>query len=119
MRKIPQWEFDFYALSLPRGHGFGDEPPVGAWGRSDGLACGIITRNVATKTFGTIVMRRRVDSVWTITERGSGFGSMDAAVEALEPSLAEGIPPEPVPSGLPVAPRTRRSGHACRNSRGL
>ncbi len=23
MRKIPQWEFDLYALSLPRGHGFG------------------------------------------------------------------------------------------------
>lgn len=104
MRKIPQWEFDFYALSLPRGHGFGDEPPVGAWGGSDGLACGIVTRNVATKTFGTIVMRRRVDSVWTITERASGFGSMNAAVEALESSLAEGIPPEPVPSGVVAHP---------------
>lgn len=100
MRKVSQWEFDFYALSLPRGHGFGEEPPVGAWRGSDGLACGIVTRNVATKTFGTIVMRRRVDSVWTITGRASGFSSMDVAVEALEPSLAESMPPEPVPSGV-------------------
>lgn len=30
MRKIPQWEFDFYPLSLPRGHGFGYGPPIGA-----------------------------------------------------------------------------------------
>lgn len=100
MRKIPQWEFDFYALSLPRGHGFGNEPPVGAWGGSDGLACGIVTWNSATKAFGTIVMRRRSDSVWTITGRSDGFGSMDAAIQALKPSLAEGIPPEPVPSGV-------------------
>ncbi|EHS50189.1 hypothetical protein PDO_2660 [Rhizobium sp. PDO1-076] len=100
MRKIPQWEFDFYALSLPRGHGFGDEPPIGAWGGSDGLACGIVTRNSATNTFGTIVMRRRVDSVWTVTGRASGFDSMNAAVEALEPSLAEELPLETIPSGV-------------------
>ncbi|MBW9113424.1 hypothetical protein JNB88_07150 [Rhizobium cauense] len=104
MRKIPQWEFDFYALSLPCGHGFGDEPPVGAWGGSDGLTCGIVTRNSATKEFGTIVMRRRVDSVWTITGRASGFRSMDTAIEALKPSLAQGIPPEPVPSGVVAHP---------------
>jgi hypothetical protein len=28
MQVLPQWEFDIYALSLPRGHGFGDRPPV-------------------------------------------------------------------------------------------
>lgn len=104
MRRIPKWEFDFYALSLPRGHGFGEEPPVGAWRGSDGLACGIVTRNVDTKTFGTIVMRRRVDSVWTITGRASGFGSMDSAIEAIKPALVEGIPPEPVPSGVVAHP---------------
>jgi len=28
MHDLLQWEFDIYALSLPRGHGFGDHPPV-------------------------------------------------------------------------------------------
>jgi hypothetical protein len=31
VEELPQWEFDVYALSLPRGHGFADRPPVGAW----------------------------------------------------------------------------------------
>jgi hypothetical protein len=26
MKPLQQWEFDIYALSLPRGHGFGDRP---------------------------------------------------------------------------------------------
>jgi hypothetical protein len=37
---------DVYALSLPRGHGFGDHPPEGAWQSDDGIACGVVTRNV-------------------------------------------------------------------------
>ena len=31
MRQLPHFLFDVYALSLPRGHGFGDCPPVEAW----------------------------------------------------------------------------------------
>jgi len=31
MQELPQWLFDVYALALPRGHGFGDRPPTGAW----------------------------------------------------------------------------------------
>ncbi|TAX46506.1 hypothetical protein ELI01_30430, partial (plasmid) [Rhizobium leguminosarum] len=91
MRKIPQWEFDFYALSLPRGHGFGNEPPIGAWGGSNGRGCGIVTRSIATDTFGTILMRRRLDSVWTIPRQARGFDSIDAAIETLEPYLEDGI----------------------------
>ncbi|TIU42160.1 MAG: hypothetical protein E5W26_02940, partial [Mesorhizobium sp.] len=68
-RKIPQWEFDFYALALPRGHAFGEEPPVAAWGSNDGNGCGIVTHNPESDSFHVIVMRRRVDSVWTVTKR--------------------------------------------------
>lgn len=104
MRKIPQWEFDFYALSLPNGHGFGDEPPVAAWGGSDGASCGIVTRSATSSTFGIVLMRRRVDSVWTITRQANGFVSIDAATEFLEPYLADGMPLEPVPSGVVAHP---------------
>jgi hypothetical protein len=100
MRKIPQWEFDFYALSLPRGHAFGNEPPVAAWGGLDGRSCGIVTHNRATDTFGIILMRRRADSVWIVPRQESAFPSMDAAREALEPLLVEGQPPEPIPPGV-------------------
>jgi hypothetical protein len=100
MRRLPQWEFDFYALSLPRGHGFGDEPPVQAWSGSDGRKCAIITRNGAHGTFGTILMQRRVDEVWTASRQESGYPSIDAAVEAVAPFILEVQPPEPVPPGV-------------------
>lgn len=104
MRKIPQWEFDFYALSLPRGHGFGDETPVAAWGSADGRSCGIITHQAVAGTFGIIVMRRRLDSVWAITHLESRFSSIDAAAVAMQPDLAEGLPAAPIPSGTPIRP---------------
>jgi len=99
MRKIPQWEFDFYALSLPRGHGFGDEPPVAAWGSNDGNGCGIATHNAKSDAFGLILMRRRVDSVWTVTKRAGGFATIDAVGKALEPDLADGLALKPLPPG--------------------
>ncbi|WP_210212297.1 MULTISPECIES: hypothetical protein [unclassified Mesorhizobium] len=101
-RKIPQWEFDFYALALPRGHAFGEEPPVAAWGSNDGNGCGIVTHNPESDSFHVIVMRRRVDSVWTVTKRADGFATIDAAATALEPELADGLALEPLPPGVPM-----------------
>ena len=100
MRQIPQWEFDFYALALPRGHGFGEEPPVAAWGSSDGNGCGIAIRNAKRGAFGLILMRRRVDSVWTVTKRAGGFATIDAVGKALEPDLADGLALKPLPPGV-------------------
>lgn len=100
MRKIPQWEFDFYALSLPRGHGFGDEPPVAAWSSDDGNGCGIVTENSNYNSFGLILMRRRVDSVWTVTKRAGGLVTIEAARMALEPDLVAGVALEPLPPGI-------------------
>ncbi len=99
MRKIPQWEFDFYALSLPRGHSFGDDPPVAAWGGTDGRSCGIVTHQDVSRKFGIIVMRRRLDAVWAIIRQETGFSSIDSATAAMEPYLAEGLPAEPIPPG--------------------
>lgn len=69
MHDLLQWEFDIYALSLPRGHGFGDRLPIGAWQNEDGLACGVVTRDVNDGSFGFLFMRRRVDHVWTVTAK--------------------------------------------------
>ncbi|MBG1233962.1 hypothetical protein [Aestuariivirga litoralis] len=99
MRLVPRWEFDIYALALPRGHGFGDNPPIGAWGSDDGKNMGIVTRHVESKNIGTIVMRRRADAVWEVIKREAGFASVDAAKKALEPDLAENLPPAPMPPG--------------------
>jgi len=59
MRELPQTLFDVYALALPRGHGFGNRPPIGAWRSDDDLACGVLTRDDNDRRFGVLVMRRR------------------------------------------------------------
>ena len=51
-----------YGLSLPRGHAFGDRPPVESWQSEDALAWGAVTRDVNDRTFGILVMRRREET---------------------------------------------------------
>jgi hypothetical protein len=104
MRDLPQWDSDIYALSLPRGHGFGDRPPVGAWQSEDGLACGVVTQDVTDESFGFLVMRRQVDLVWTVTAKEHGFASKAEACARMEPRLKNGAPREPIPSGTPARP---------------
>jgi hypothetical protein len=97
MRRLPQPMFDIYALSLPRGHAFGDRPPVEAWQSEDGLAWGAITRDVIDRTFGVLVMRRREDQVWVMIRQEHGFSDSADARRAIESSMREGAPPEPIP----------------------
>jgi hypothetical protein len=97
MHELPQWLFDIYALALPRGHGFGDRLPTGAWGTADGLACGTVTHDVNDGSFGILVMRRRVDQVWTVTAQDHGFVSKAKALARMELHLREGEPTEPMP----------------------
>lgn len=103
MKVVPQSLFDIYALMLPRGHGFGSRPPVGAWQSDDGLACGMVTRDDDSCDFGLLVIRRRVDHVWTITSEEYGLTSRDEALAKLEPLLKDGSPPEVIPPN--TAPR--------------
>jgi hypothetical protein len=104
MHEMPRWEFDIYALSLPRGHGFGDRPPVDAWRSDDGLACGVVTRDVNDGNFGFLVMRRRMDHVWTVTAQDRGFTSKAEACIRMEVCLKDGALREPLPPGTPVRP---------------
>src|SRR6516225_8331793 len=104
MQELPQWLFDAYALALPRGHGFGDRPPTGAWGTADGRAWGTVTRDVNDGSFGILVMRRRVDHVWTVTAQDHGFANKADALARMELHLAEGKPDEPMPSSTARRP---------------
>lgn len=103
MQLIPQAMFDIFALALPRGLGFGDQPPIGAWGDADGQVCGVITQHDDTGVLGLLAMRRRVDSVWSVTAEEQGFVSLDAAKVRLESLLRIGEGPEPLPPN--TAPR--------------
>ncbi len=104
VESISQWQLDIHALSLPRGHAFGDRPPVGAWRSSDGLACGVVRQDVTDGTFGFLVMRRRVDRVWTVIERRHGFTSRAEARHHMARRLRDGEPPERLPPGTAARP---------------
>ncbi|KAB2726516.1 hypothetical protein [Brucella anthropi] len=104
MREIPQWEFDFYALSRPRGHDFGASSPVAAWAGDDGRGCGIVTRHATSGSFGLMILRRRIDRVWTLTREADGFASIPDAAKELEPALAADRPLEPLPPGAVLRP---------------
>lgn len=103
LRLLPRSLFELYALALPRGHGFGMRPPIGAWQSEDGIAYGVITQHVQTPDFGILVMRRRVDGVWVEVEAKTGIASQDAAVEELERLLGCNQQKEPLSAN--TAPR--------------
>jgi len=101
--ELPPFLFDIYALSLPRGHGFGDRPPCKGWQSSDGSAFGVARRS-DDGVFGALVMRRRVDGVWALTADEHGLASLEAAQARIAALLREGEPPEPLPPGTPARP---------------
>lgn len=101
MIPLSQPMFDVYALALPRGHGFGDRPPVEAWQTEDGNACAILTRHAGDGDIGLIVMRRREDRVWTVTVDDKGLPDVETARERAAESMKDGALPEPVPPGTP------------------
>jgi hypothetical protein len=97
MHRLPRPIFDIYALSLPRGHAFGDRPPVEAWQNEDALAWGAVTRDVNDWSFEILVMRRREDHVWVMVRQEQGFSDSTDARTAIESSMKERTRPEPIP----------------------
>jgi hypothetical protein len=93
MEELPRSLFDVYALSLPRGHGFGNTPPIGAWQSDDSLAVGVITHDDRTDVFGILALRRRIDGVWVVTSQFDDIQSFDSAMMQMQPLLKEGMPP--------------------------
>ena len=104
MEMISRWEFDIYALALPRGHGFGRRPPVGAWRSADGFSFSVLIRDVKDNSFGYRVLRRRTDHVWTETATAEGLTSREEAIAEMELQQRNGEPPEPIPPGIAARP---------------
>ena len=96
MQPLPRPIFDIYALSLPRGHAFGDRPPVEAWQSDDALAWGAVTRDLNDRSFGIQVMRRREDHVWVLVRQEHGFSDLTDSRTAIKSSMKEGASPEPI-----------------------
>lgn len=105
MTPLAQTMFDVYALTLPRGHGFGDRPPVEAWQTKDGLSFAAVTRHVNGRDFGILACRRRVDRVWTIVCEETSISDLASARSRLEAFLVEGAPLEPMPAKVTPRPQ--------------
>ena len=98
MKEIAASLFDVIALSLPRGLGFGDNPPVGAWLSDDDASCGALTQNGQSGAYGVLIMRRRVDEVWCVLRREDDSFTKDQAMAAIHEALLEKpSPPAPLP----------------------
>lgn len=97
MRQLNSSIYEIYALSLPRGLGFGRRPPISFWSSEDGLGCGVIRRDEADGSFGILAMRRRMDNVWKVIADRHAFTTSEEAFADLQRCLCNGdrelIPP--------------------------
>ncbi|MFM1137817.1 hypothetical protein WFK84_12020 [Yersinia enterocolitica] len=99
MIPLQHFIFDVYALSLPKGLGFGDDPPLCAWSGSDHLTVGALTKNCHSGRHGVLIMRRREDEVWAVLHRKVDFYSEEEALTIIRQACDEPACRVPVPSG--------------------
>lgn len=99
MRQLNPAIYEIYALSLPRGLGFGNRRPVTFWLSDDGLGSGVIRRDENDGTFGILAMRRRVDNVWSVIADKHDFTTAEEALTDLQHFLCDGGR-EPIPPGV-------------------
>jgi hypothetical protein len=104
MREISPSLFDLYALALPSGLAFADNLPVGAWSSEDGTTIAALTQNDQTDIFGCLVMRRRVDGVWSVLLRETCHSSREEVLSLIRRYLAGNPPKEPIPPGTSRRP---------------
>ncbi|WP_230599240.1 MULTISPECIES: hypothetical protein [Enterobacterales] len=100
MTPIPAGLFDVYALSLPRGLGFGDDPPVSAWRSHNHLTIGALTRNFHSGKHGVLIMRRREDDIWSVLHRESDTFSEEGALDIICKACNESANRAPLPPGV-------------------
>lgn len=100
MKELPAWLFDVIALSLPRGLGFGDTPPICAWLSEDEVTCGALIHNGQSDAYGVLIMRRRVDDVWCVLRRDGNSSSKDGAMTSIREQLEARFPRVPLPRGV-------------------
>lgn len=110
MRPLPISVFDLYALALPWGLGFKNYYPYQGiaeeegWVTEDGASWGVLLYSAEDSAFGALVVRRRVDLVWTVTYEHTGYPSVAEAKAQVLARLVEGQLLEPVPAGVPRRP---------------
>lgn len=91
--------FGVYALALPNGMGFGDDPPVSAWGSNDHLTVCALTRNCHSGKHGILIMRRRDDDVWAVLRREPNSFSKEEAFAIISQACDESASRVPLPPG--------------------
>lgn len=96
--------FNVFALALPRGLSFGDNPPVSAWRSVDWLTVGALTKNRHSDIFGVLVMRRRDDEVWVVLCQEDGAFTEEQAMDIISRACREEGARVPVPPGAKRRP---------------
>jgi hypothetical protein len=104
MKPLPQCIFDVYALSLPRGHGFDEDTPKGAWESADNVTLGVLTRNRSRGRYGVLIMRRREDDVWIVLRRTPDAFDEAAAMSIIEQACTEIVDKVPLNPGVKRRP---------------
>ncbi|MBN5086738.1 hypothetical protein JY460_01210 [Stenotrophomonas maltophilia] len=102
MKQLPHCVFNVYALALPRGLGFGDNPPRSIWASADGVTVCALTKNTASGRFGVLVMRRREDEVWVVLRREDDAFTEAEAMDIIQQACDE------VAGKVPLPPGTKR-----------
>lgn len=99
MEQLPYSLFDVFALSLPRGLSFGDNPPVSAWRSDDWITVGALTKNATSNRHGLLIMRRRDDEVWIVLRREDDSFNEEKAMAILRQACNEKAGRVSIPSG--------------------
>ena len=89
MTPLSPYIFDVYALSLPKGLGFGANKPVSVWASSDHLTVGALLQNHHSRKYGVLIMRRREDEVWAVLRKESESLSNDEALAIIRQACDE------------------------------
>lgn len=92
--------FTVFALSLPKGLGFGTTPPVRAWISSNELTIGVLTLDSISRKYGILIMRRREDDVWAVLRRDTDSFSEEDMLEIIRIYCTEHAHRVPLPSGV-------------------
>ncbi|SPC18460.1 hypothetical protein [Cupriavidus taiwanensis] len=99
MDPLHPYMFDVYALALPKGLSFDEDPPVNAWADSGHLTVGALTQNRKSGKHGVLIMRRREDHVWAVLRRDADSFSEEEAMAIIRQACEEPACPVLVPSG--------------------
>lgn len=104
MEPLRSAHFAVFALALPRGLAFGENPLMGAWRGSDAITVCALTKSRTSGRFGVLVMRRREDDVWAILRReDDAFGEKEA-MAIIKQACEEPATKVPVPPGTKRRP---------------